>query len=78
MGFSQKGREYLKTLQKKREEEDTKESTKIITGLKNIQKILSEEERFYLELNERAGRIYNIVNRYEARSIPMIFQEEER
>lgn len=78
MGFSQKGRDYLKTLQKKREEEDTKESTKIITGLKNIQKILSEEERFYLELNERAGRIYNIVNRYEARSIPMIFQEEER
>ncbi len=74
MGFSQKGREYLKNLAKQNKE--TKIETKIITGLKNIQKILSEEERFYLELNERSGRIYNIVNRYEARNIPVIYQED--
>ena len=74
MGFSQKGREYLKNLTKQNKE--TKIETKIITGLKNIQKILSEEERFYLELNERSGRIYNIVNRYEARNIPVIYQED--
>lgn len=74
MGFSQKGREYLKNLTKQNKE--TKIETKIITGLKNIQKILSEEERFYLELNERSGRIYNIVNRYEARNIPVIHQED--
>lgn len=71
MGFSQKGREYLKNLEKDKD-------TKIITGLKNIQKILSEEERKILELNERAGKIYNIINPYLNRNAPMIYQEETK
>lgn len=70
MGFSQKGREYLKKILKSEKE------TKIITGLKNIQKILSEDERFYLELNERAGRIYSIANKYKTKNIPVIYQED--
>lgn len=65
-GFSQKGREYLKTLK-------NENNVKIITSLKNIQKILSEDERKFLELNERAGKIYGIINPYENRKIPLIY-----
>ena len=65
-GFSQKGREYLKTLK-------NENNIKIITSLKNIQKILSEDERKFLELNERAGKIYGIINPYENRKIPLIY-----
>lgn len=65
-GFSQKGREYLKTLK-------NENNIKIITSLKNIQKILSEDERIFLELNERAGKIYGIINPYENRKIPLIY-----
>lgn len=65
MGFSQKGREYLKNLESENE-------VKIITSLKNIQKILSEDERKFLELNERAGKIYGMVNPYESKNKPLI------
>ncbi|WP_300357937.1 nucleotidyltransferase [Fusobacterium sp.] len=65
MGFSEKGREYLKKLK-------DKDDIKVITSLKNIQKILSEEERKFLEINERAGKIYGIVNPYKNRNIPLM------
>lgn len=71
MGFSQKGREYLKNLEKESD-------IKIITGFKNIQKILSEKERKLLELNERAGKIYNIINPYKSMNTPMMYQEEHK
>ena len=66
LGFSQKGREYLKNLK-------NESDIKIITSLKNIQKILSEDERKFLELNERAGKIYGIINPYKNRNIPLIY-----
>ena len=69
LGFSQKGREYLKNLKK----DETEESVKIITAFKNIQKILSEDERELLELNERAGKIYGIVNPYKNRNTPIMY-----
>ena len=65
MGFSERGREYLKKLKHE-------ENIKIITSLKNIQKILSEDERKYLEFNEKAGKIYGIINSYVNRKIPLM------
>lgn len=65
MGFSESGREYLKKLKHE-------ENIKIITSLKNIQKILSEDERKYLEFNEKAGKIYGIINPYVNRKIPLM------
>ena len=66
LGFSQKGRKYLKNLK-------NESDIKIITSLKNIQKILSEDERKFLEFNEKAGKIYGIVNPYKNRNIPLIY-----
>lgn len=71
MGFSEKGREYLKNLK-------NEEDIKIITSLKNIKKILSEDERKYLELNEKAGKIYGIINPYTSRSIPLMIKGDMR
>ena len=72
MGFSEKGRTYLKELKKRETPE-----VKIITTLKNIQKNLSAEEREILELNERASIIYRIINPYENKNTPMMYQEEQ-
>lgn len=73
MGFSEKGRAYLKALKKKEHTE-----TKIITTLKNIQKNLSERERGLLELNERGCKIYGIINPYQNKITPMMYQEEQQ
>lgn len=70
MGFSEKGREYLKNI---KDESDVK----VITSLKNIKKVFSEEERKFLELNENAGTIYRIINPYTNRKIPLIYKDIE-
>ncbi len=38
-----------------------------------VKKILSEDERELLELNERAGKIYGIVNPYKNRNTPIMY-----
>lgn len=65
LGFSGKGQKYLKYLKEK-------DKTKIITTFKNITKILGDEEREFLELNERASKIYQIINPYKERKVPII------
>lgn len=65
LGFSKKGREYLKTIEKNND-------VKILTSFKNIKKILNEKEIKFLELNEKASIIYKIINPYEDRKIPII------
>lgn len=66
LGFSKEGQAYLKTLKKK-------EKRKILTSLKNIQKTLTDEERKLLELNERASKIYGIINPYSNKNKPIIY-----
>lgn len=66
LGFSENGRKYLKTL-------DKENSIKIITANKNIKKIFSDKEKEFFEINEKAGKIYGIVNSYEERKIPIIY-----
>lgn len=64
MGFSQKGREYLKRV---------KDDKRIITSMKNIKKTLSENNREKFEFNEKASLIYKMVNNYEDRKIPIMY-----
>lgn len=66
LGFSENGRKYLKNLSKE-------SGIKIITTNKNIRKIFSDKEREFFEINEKAGKIYGIVNSYEERKIPIIY-----
>ena len=66
LGFSENGRKYLKSLNKEN-------SVKIITANKNIKKIFSDKERELFEINEKAGKIYGIINPYEERKIPIIY-----
>lgn len=68
MGFNKKGQEYLRKF---------KEDRRIIIGLKNIQKKLSDDERILLEFNEKASIIYKMKNFYEDKKIPIIIGEEE-
>ena len=68
LGFTQRGREYLKQLKK----ED--ESIKVLTSLKNIKKILTDKEKELLELNEVSDRIYSILNFYEDEKIPVMIK----
>lgn len=65
LGFNGKGRMYLKKL--KETGDSTIKRATILTGLKNIQKILTERERELLEFNERASLIYRMINFYEDR-----------
>ncbi len=69
MGFSKKGKEYLKEFQKVKEN-----NIEIITSFKNIQKKLSLESLRFLELNEKASIIYKIINNYEERKIPLMVE----
>ena len=69
MGFSEKGKEYLKVFQKIKEN-----NIEIITSFKNIQKKLSPESLRFLELNEKASIIYKIINNYEERKIPLMVE----
>ena len=69
MGFSKKGKEYLKEFQKVKEN-----NIEIITSFKNIQKKLSPESLRFLELNEKASIIYKIINNYEERKIPLMVE----
>ena len=69
MGFSEKGKEYLKEFQKIKEN-----NIEIITSFKNIQKKLSPESLRFLELNEKASIIYKIINNYEERKIPLMVE----
>lgn len=66
LGFSENGRKYLKNLSKE-------SGIKIITTNKNIRKIFSDKEREFFEINEKAGKIYGIINPYEERKIPIIY-----
>lgn len=68
LGFTQRGREYLKQLKK----ED--ESIKVLTSLKNIKKILTDKEKELLELNEVSDRIYSMLNFYEDEKIPVMMK----
>lgn len=68
LGFSEEGQKYLKILK-------NKEKFKIISSLKNVTKILTDEERELLELNERASEIYRIVNPYKKRKIPFMYKK---
>lgn len=72
LGFTNKGRSYLKKLKKENE------NLKILTSLKNLKKILSEKEKKFLEFNEKSGRIYSLINRYEEKSIPIMIEEREK
>lgn len=67
MGFSEKGKEYLKDFQKIKEND-----VKIITSFKNIQKKLNSESLKYLELNEKASIIYKMINDYKEIKIPLM------
>lgn len=65
LGFSKKGREYLRKI-------GEKNNVKIITSFKNVQKKLNETEIKFLELNEKASIIYRIINPYKDKKIPLI------
>lgn len=64
LGFSEKGRELLKSLRKK--------GKKILTSNKNIQRILNDDEKGLFELNERGSLLYSMVNYYERKGEPII------
>lgn len=72
MGFSQKGKEYLKQYLK--ENKEKLGDIEILTSFKNIQKKLNEKQLKFLELNERASTIYKIINNYEENKIPIIVE----
>ncbi|MGL4641937.1 MAG: nucleotidyltransferase [Cetobacterium sp.] len=66
LGFTKDGQNYLKFLKEK--------DIEILTTLKNIQRILSEENLKLLEMNEIASKIYSMVNPYEDRKIPIMIR----
>ncbi|MGL4946970.1 MAG: nucleotidyltransferase [Cetobacterium sp.] len=66
LGFTQNGQKYLKKLKEK--------DVVVLTALKNIQKILTEDELKLLEKNEIASKIYSMINSYEDRKIPIIIR----
>lgn len=66
LGFTQNGQNYLKKLKEK--------DVVVLTALKNIQKILTEDELKLLEKNEIASKIYSMINSYEDRKIPIIIR----
>lgn len=68
LGFTDKGREYIKKIKK----ED--ENIKVLTSLKNITKILEEENLELLNINEVAGRVYSMINSYEEEKIPVMIK----
>lgn len=70
LGFSESGREYLKSLKKA--------GKKILTSNKNIKKILDDDERYLFELNERGSLIYSMVNYYERKGDPIIKSERDK
>ena len=72
MGFSHKGKDYLKKYLK--ENKEKLEEVEILTSFKNIQKKLNEKQLKFLELNERASTIYKIINNYEENKIPIIVE----
>lgn len=67
LGFNKKGSHYLK--EKKIE---ISENIKVLSGLKNVSLILSEEERELLNFEIKCDRIYNIINPYKDRKFPII------
>ena len=66
LGFTKDGQNYLKFLKEK--------DIEILTTLKNIQRILSEENLKLLEMNEIASKIYSMINPYEDRKIPIMIR----
>lgn len=66
LGFTQNGQNYLKKLKEK--------DVVVLTALKNIQKILTDDELELLEKNEIASKIYSMINSYEDRKIPIIIR----
>jgi len=66
LGFTKEGQSYLKELKDK--------EVQVLTTLKNIQKILNEENLKFLELNEVASKIYSMINPYEDRKIPLMIR----
>ncbi|MEG0748274.1 MAG: nucleotidyltransferase [Cetobacterium sp.] len=67
LGFTKKGQQYLKQIKKD-------EGLVVLTSLKNIKKMMSDEELRLLELNEVASKIYSMVNYYEDKKIPLMFK----
>lgn len=66
LGFTKEGQSYLKNLKEKEGE--------VLTTLKNIQRILNEDDLKFLEMNEVGSKIYSIVNPYEDRKIPIMIR----
>lgn len=66
LGFTEKGREYIKKIKKENED------IVILTSLKNVTKILKDEERELLELNEIGGKVYSLINDYQEEKIPVM------
>lgn len=67
LGFTKKGQQYLKQIKKD-------EELVILTSLKNVKKMMNNEELRLLELNEVASKIYSMVNYYEDKKIPLMFK----
>ncbi|WP_297596968.1 nucleotidyltransferase [uncultured Cetobacterium sp.] len=67
LGFNKNGQEYLKQIKKD-------EDLIVLTSLKNIKKMMGDEDLKLLELNEVASKIYSMINNYEDKKIPLIFK----
>jgi predicted nucleotidyltransferase len=64
LGFSKQGAKYFK-------ENKENFSIKILSGLKNVSLILSEEDRELLNFELKCDRIYRLINPYEEKKFPI-------
>ena len=69
LGFNNRGREYLNYLKQF-------DNKKIVTSYKKIGEIFSPEVCSLIEFNERASKIYRLMNNYQDFKSPIIFKEE--
>lgn len=72
LGFTEKGRNYLKQIKKEREGLPC-----ILTSLSNIRRDLTIEEREFIEFNEKASLIYRMISNYEDRKIPLMISSNK-
>lgn len=69
LGFNNRGREYLNYLKQF-------DNKKIVTSYKKMGEIFSPEVCSLIEFNERASKIYRLINNYQDFKSPIIFKEE--
>lgn len=68
LGFNKNGQKYLRKIS---------DNHRILSSLKNVKKRLNDNELYLLEKNENAGKIYSMINRYEERRAPVIFDDDK-